>query len=86
MNKWEDAYPELVNKIRWAISTTFATTQSRYPFQASQALATVFAQEILDLVKEGERTPGLLSATGTIRSYRQQLPILAELDKADVGV
>ena len=81
MNKWEDAYPELVNKIRWAISTTFATAQSRYPFRASQAVATVLAQEILELIKAGEEIPGLLDTTNTIRSYLQQVPVLAELDK-----
>jgi len=67
--KWKDAYPELVNKLRWAISTTFGTRESRYPYQDSQKIATVFSQEILDLVKHAEDEPGIVGSTDSIRSY-----------------
>ena len=40
---WDDIYPELVNKIRWAICTAFSTPESRYPFSIAQKLATVLS-------------------------------------------
>jgi len=81
MNKWQDAYPELVNKLRWAISTTFSTPDSRYPYQASQALATVFSQDILELVKVGEEFPESLASTDIVRGSLRQRSIVEELDK-----
>ena len=81
MNRWRDAYPELVNKLRWAISTAFATPDDRYPYSIAQRIATIYAQEILDLVKFGEECPEILGSTGTIRSYLQQVKVQAELDK-----
>jgi len=82
-SRWADAYPELVNKFRWAISTTFGTAESRYPFQDSQTIATVFSQEVLDLVKLAEEVPGVLYSTDTVRSYFQQQRMKVTLDKLD---
>jgi len=84
MEEWKDLYPELVNKIRWAVSTTFGDDADRYPFGDSQRIATVFAQEIVDLVKCAKSSPGVLGSTGTIRGFRQQRQVdelLEPLDK-----
>ena len=72
---WEELYPELVNKFRWAISTSCGTAESRYPFGDSQRMATVFAQQVLDLVKAAPDAPGLLSSTDSIRSFNYQRAI-----------
>ncbi len=84
MKEWQDLYPELVNKIRWAVSTTFGDDADRYPFGDSQRIATVYAQEILDLVKCAKHSPEVLTSTGLIRGFRQQRDvdeILQTLDK-----
>lgn len=69
---WNDIYPELVNKLRWSISTAFATPESNYPFRDSQAMATVFAQEIVDLVKLAQTEPGVTMTPGSIRGWKAQ--------------
>lgn len=69
---WEDIYPELVNKMRWAISTSLKTPASNYPFPASQALATVFSQSIIDIAKQAVEEPGILASTGTVRGFFNQ--------------
>jgi len=81
MNKWKDAYPELVNKLRWSISTAFATAADRYPYSIAQRIATVYAQEILELVKLGEEYPEILGSTDAIRSQSAQRSVQAGLDR-----
>lgn len=75
---WADCYPELVNKIRWAICTTFKTPESNYPYSAGQAIATVFAQSILETVKLAVSEPGVVGSTSTVRN---NLKILQVIDK-----
>ena len=70
---WEDVYPELVNKIRWAISTSFSMKGSSYPYSASQKLATVLSQDAIEMVKLGYESPSLLNKTGNIRSALDQV-------------
>jgi len=72
-----------VNKLRWSISTAFSDEKDRYPFQASQLIATVYAQEILELVKFATETPGVLGTTSTIRNFKKQSDADAILDKLD---
>jgi len=81
MNKWKDAYPELVNKLRWAISTAFATGDSRYPYGVAQKIATVYAEEILQLVKLAEEEPGAVGSTDIIRQFSLQREVDRELDR-----
>lgn len=69
---WEDVYPELVNKIRWAICTTFGTPASRYPYGVAQRIATVLAQDAMDTIKLSLTEPGVLSSTGSIRGLQAQ--------------
>lgn len=70
-----------MNKLRWAISTAFGDAQSRYPFQASQYLATVFAQEVLEVVKAAEKEVGIVGSTSTIRGFLEQEEVRSKLDK-----
>lgn len=73
--EWQDVYPEMVNKFRWAISTALSTPGSRYPFQASQAIATVLAQDVIELAKLATTEPGVVATTNTIRGYFHQIHI-----------
>lgn len=66
---WEDIYPELVNKLRWAICTSLKTPGSNYPYSAGQAIATVLAQEVIDVAKMAIDNPGVLGSPGTVRSF-----------------
>lgn len=77
MDKWVDIYPELVNKIRWAIQTALSSGSTRYPYRESQVLATVLSQDVINVVKSSSVTPGVLESPGTIRGFFQQ----TELDK-----
>jgi len=70
--KWDDLYPELVNKIRWAITTTFETPASKYPYSTAQRIATVLSQDVIDLIKCSRTEPGVLKTTGSIRGYQKQ--------------
>lgn len=70
-----------MNKLRWSISTSFSSTKARFPFQDSQALATVFAQEILELVQATREVPVALSTPAAIRGFVRQL----DIDKAIVA-
>lgn len=72
---WEDIYPELVNKIRWAISTAFGTPGSRYPFGVAQKIATVVSQDVIDLIKLSREEPGVLASTDTIRGHQRQTTV-----------
>jgi len=69
---WDEVYPELVNKIRWAICTTFGTPASRYPYGVAQKLATVLAQDAMDLIKLSLTEPGVLLTTDSIRGQQAQ--------------
>lgn len=69
---WEDIYPELVNKIRWAITTAFSTPASRYPYGVAQRVATVVSQDVIELIKLSQAEPGVLGTTGTIRGFQRQ--------------
>jgi len=70
---WEDLYPELVNKFRWAITTTFGTPASRYPYGDAQRIATVLSQDAIDLIKTSTAAPGVLGTTATIRGHQAQV-------------
>lgn len=70
---WEDVYPELVNKMRWAISTAFSMKGSNFPYSGSQKLATVLSQDAIEMVKLSYESPSLLIKTGNIRSALDQL-------------
>lgn len=74
-HRWEDLYPELVNKIRWAITTTFGTPASRYPYGVAQRIATVLSQDVIDLIKLSMEEPGVLSSTATIRGHQRQTTV-----------
>jgi len=81
MNKWKDAYPELVNKLRWSISTAFAEGENKYPYGVAQKIATVYAGEILELVKLAEAEPSVVGSTEMIRSFSVQRDADRILDK-----
>lgn len=70
--EWDEIYPELVNKIRWAICTAFGTPESRFPYGMAQKLATVLSQDAIELIKCSITEPGVLSATSSIRGFRDQ--------------
>jgi len=72
---YQDVYPELVNKLRWAIATSFRTPESNYNFSAAQRIATVFSQDIVALVKAAEEQPGIIGSTATIRGTLTQLSV-----------
>lgn len=78
---WRDIYPELVNKVRWAVCSTFATSGSSFPYSAGQVIATVFSQYIVDVVKLADEAPGVLLSTSTLRGSLLQERIRTELDK-----
>lgn len=78
---WVDVYPELVNKIRWAVSTSLKTPASNYPFPASQVIATVFAQSIIDIAKQACDTPEVVASTSLLRGFLTQETIQSGLDK-----
>lgn len=78
---WGDIYPELVNKIRWAVCTAFKTPGSNYPFSSGQVIATVYASAIIEIVRAAEEAPGLLGSTSLLRGFLTQERIRSELDK-----
>ena len=65
---WADVYPELVNKIRWAICTSLKTPGSNYPFRLGQPLATVLSGFAIDIAKQEIESPGSTQSTSSIRS------------------
>lgn len=69
---WNDIYPELVNKLRWAICTSAKTPASNYPYSEAQRVATVLAQDIVGLLRAAEEEPGALGSIGAIRSSLNQ--------------
>lgn len=80
MNRWKDIYPELVNKFRWSIQTAFGDEKERFGYVLSQHLATVLAQDALEVIKAGQSHPEILYSTHTMRAQLQ----LGPLDKATV--
>lgn len=75
---FEDCYPELVNKLRWAICSTFKTRESNYPYGAGQALATVFSQSIVEIVKLAVEEPGVVGSPSTVRNFFQTQELLTK--------
>ena len=67
---WKDIYPELVNKLRWAICTAVKTPDSNYPYSTAQKVATVLAQDTIDLLRTAIDEPGCI---GSIPRIRQTL-------------
>lgn len=80
MKDWIEIYPELVNKFRWAIQTSLSSESIRFPYPASQALATVLSQDAISVAKCSLVTPGVLASTKTIRGFFQQLEIDKKLN------
>lgn len=78
---WDDIYPELVNKLRWAICTSLKTPAANFPYGTGQTVATVMAQSIIDLVKTSVEEPGVLGSTQTVRGFFQQGIIAANLTR-----
>jgi len=78
---WDDVYPELVNKMRWAICTSFKTRASNYPYGAAQNLATVLSQQAIEIVKMEQTEPGVVGTTSTIRGFYHQQSADVSLDK-----
>lgn len=88
---WNDIYPELVNKIRWAICTSFKTRESNYPYGAGQSLATVLSQYAIDLVKAESSEPGLTGSTAAIRRFlepteRSEEPAVTTVEEEGVDL
>lgn len=65
---WKDIYPELVNKVRWAICTSVKTPESNYPYTAAQRVATVLAQDIVELLRLAVDEPGVVGSIATVRN------------------
>ena len=78
---WQDIYPELVNKVRWALGTSFKIRGSNYPYGRSQMIATVLSQLIIDLMKVAEDEPGVLDSTSTVRTFFEQQFVGEGLDE-----
>lgn len=78
--EWADIYPELVNKIRWAITTALGTPASRYPFGVAQKIAVVLSQDVIDLIKCSMEEPGVLASTATIRGFQRQTTVTSVFD------
>lgn len=77
---YANVYPELVNKLRWAIATSFADEGSNFPFSDAQKIATVFSQDIVGLVQLARAEPAILGSIATIRTTLQQHQIDTALD------
>lgn len=69
---WADVYPELVNKVRWAICTSLKTRASNYPYTLGQALATVLSGFAIDIAKQEIESPGSTQSTSLIRALLSQ--------------
>lgn len=75
---WEDLYAELMNKIRWAISSTVAP-HSNMPYRESQACARPFARIIVDGLKLQSEAPDF-----SISAYIDQQTSSKHLDTIEV--
>lgn len=78
--EWKDLYPELVNKIRWAIVSSLRNQGSSISYTEGQHLATVLSQDVLEIAKVYHTSPGVLSSTGTVRGFYQQTAVAIKLD------
>ncbi len=56
---WEETYAELLNKIRWSIATAAPTAGITLPFATSKALASLFASDVVRLLKLLDEKPNL---------------------------
>jgi len=83
--EWEDVYPEMVNKIRWAIVSTLQGNGGSISYSEGQSLATVVSQDIMSIAKVYERSGGVLASTGSVREFWKQEKILAEMDEQMSG-
>jgi len=72
ITNWDDLYPELVNKMRWAVQTTFTTGELSFPYGTAQKVATVLAQDVVDIMKLSASEPAVLDSTGSIRAFYAQ--------------
>jgi len=75
---WEDIYAELMNKIRWAISSTVAQ-HSNMSYRESQACARPFARIIADGLKLQSEAPDF-----SISAYTDQQTSSKRLDTIEV--
>lgn len=78
---WKDLYPELVNKIRWAIVSSSPSAGDNISYQEAQHLATVISQDVIAIWKTHATSPKVLGSTTTVRDFYKQDAILAEMDK-----
>lgn len=78
--EWKDLYPELVNKIRWAIVSSLRNQGSNISYSEGQHLATVLSQDVLEIAKAYSTSPGVLASTGTVRGFYQQGQVRVQLD------
>jgi len=79
-DQWKDIYPELVNKLRWAICTAVKTPESNYPYGVAQRIATVLAQDAVAIIQLGEEHPEILSSPASIRGVLKSLDIERDVD------
>jgi len=56
---WEEIYAELLNKIRWSIASTVSGQGINIPFRTSKGMASLFASDVLRLLKLLEEKPNL---------------------------
>jgi hypothetical protein len=71
--QWEEVYAELLNKIRWSISTTTADRGAiSCSFQEAQSVAGVCAGDVLHLLKLKAATPGFTWGRDEVRVIMNQ--------------
>lgn len=78
--EWKDLYPELVNKIRWAIVSSLRNAGSNISYTHGQHLATVVSQDVLEIAKIYVTEPGVLASTATVRGFYQQDKVRVQLE------
>jgi len=64
---WATIYPELVNKIRWAICTTMKGNGVPYGYSLGQPMATVLAQDVISAIKESRAESTIPLTTKKVR-------------------
>jgi len=80
--KWNNVYPELVNKLRWAIVTSVKTEASNFNYSLGQRIATVVAQDVVAIIRTWEEAPEVLSTIDTIRGCLMQVDAEREVSRA----
>lgn len=73
--QWEDIYPELVNKLRWGVQTTFSQEGASFSYSDAQRIATVLSGDAIDLLKASKSSPEVLASTSAIRTFYTQRKI-----------